>query len=438
MRILLIGNGAREHIIAEKLAQDSEVYVIMSKKNPAIAAIAKEHWICNIENPQEVSEIVKNQIIGKIKIDIGFASPDGVLAAGVSDVLENAGIPIASPKKAAARIEWDKSFMRLLLEKHKIAGQIKHKIVNNEADARAAIIALDGSVAIKPLGLTGGKGVKVSGDHFTHIDEGMIYVHELLDKDGVLLIEEKVEGEEFSLQAFSDGHNVVAMPPVQDHKRAFSYDRGNNTGGMGSYSTGPLLPFLEKSDIDQATRILQAVVSAMHRDGVPFKGILYGQFMATKNGIRVIEFNARFADPESINVLALLDGSLSAIFKQIAEGSLKKCNFLVDSTVVKYLVPEGYPDNPKPNEEVKVNLELLKKLDAKIYYASVYEKNGKLLTTGSRAFAILGQGTTIDMAEAIAEKGCKCVSGPLRHRADIGTNDLIQKRVDHMKKLRER
>ncbi len=430
MKILLIGNGAREHIIAEKLAKDSEVYAIMSKKNPAIAAIAKEYWICNIEDPQEVAKI----IAGK-HFDIGFASPDAVLAAGVSDMLAQAGIPLACPTKAAARIEWDKSFMRTLLQKYKIAGQIKHVLVNDEIAARSAILSL-GSVAIKPIGLTGGKGVKVSGDHFSHIDEGMEYVRELLKKDGTLLIEEKVEGEEFSLQAFSDGRNMVSMPPVQDHKRAFVGDKGANTGGMGSYSTGPILPFLQKSDLDQAIKILQATVEAMRREGTPFKGILYGQFMATKNGIRVIEFNARFADPESINVLALLDGSLSKILGQIANGELTKCNFYPDCTVVKYLVPEGYPDNPKKDQEVNINEEEIAKVGASVYYAAVYENNGKILTTGSRAFAILGSGTTIDVAERIAEAGCLCVSGSLRHREDIGTSLLIQKRIDHMKTVR--
>jgi phosphoribosylamine--glycine ligase len=302
MKVVLVGNGAREHAIAERLAEDCELYAVMSKKNPAIAQLSKEYWICDIENPKEVKSVLEGK-----DFDLGFASPDATLEAGVSDALAECGMLVASPSKAASRVEWDKSYMRSLHEKHKVGGCPLHDIVA-DAESAARLIKEYGQVAIKPLGLSGGKGVKVSGDHFINVDEKIAYADSLIKKDGRVLIEEKLVGEEFTLQAFCDGSRIALMPPVQDHKRAYEGDSGPNTGGMGSYTTGPILPFLSESDIEQARTIIQDTAHALKKDGSPFKGILYGQFMATGDSVKLIEFNARFGDPEAMNVLSLLDG----------------------------------------------------------------------------------------------------------------------------------
>jgi phosphoribosylamine--glycine ligase len=432
MKAVLIGNGAREHIIAEHLAKDCELYSVMSRKNPAIAMLSKKHWICDIEDPAAVLAAIKGH-----EFDLGFASPDATLAAGVSDALASKGILVASPTKAASRIEWDKSFMRKLLDKHKVRGSPRHKVVSDQGDALAMIKEL-GEVAIKPLGLTGGKGVKVSGDHFTAIEDGMEYVSSLLAKDGVALIEEKIIGEEFTLQAFCDGSRSSLMPAVQDHKRAFEGDMGPNTGGMGSYSTGMLLPFIEKRDLEEAKKVIQDTVHALKKEGSPFHGVLYGQFMATKEGVKVVEFNARFGDPEAMNVLSSLQGPLSDTFLSMAEGQLQPPGFDDACTVVKYLVPKGYPENPAKDSEVEIDGPGIERCGAKVYFASVYEEAGVVRTTSSRAFGILGKADTLAEAEAIAESGCACVKGSVWHRKDIGTEALVQKRVAAMKGLRGR
>jgi phosphoribosylamine--glycine ligase len=227
------------------------------------------------------------------------------------------------------------------------------------------------------------------------------------------------------------------MPPVQDHKRAYENDEGPNTGGMGSYSSGEILPFLSPNDIEQAHKILQQTIDALAKDGNPFKGILYGQFMATKTGLKVIEFNARFGDPEAMNVLAVLESSLSQIFFDIANGTLKTAKFSTDSTVVKYLVPKGYPDKPLKDVEVSIDENAAKKVGAEVYFASVYEQEGKLLMGGSRTFAVLGRAKKLDDAEHIAEKACSLAKGQVWHRKDVGTKKLIQKRIDHMKQIRQ-
>ncbi len=430
MKVLLVGNGAREHIIAERLAADAELYAVMSKKNPAIAKLAKEHWICDIEDPRAIAKA----IAGK-RFDIGFASPDATLAAGVSDELERAGMVVASPSKAASRIEWDKSFMRGLLERHSIPGSPAHAVARSGAEALRAMKDM-GEVAIKPLGLTGGKGVRVSGDHFTEIEVGMEYASSLLEKDGSVLIEEKIIGEEFTLQAFCDGSGSSVMPPVQDHKRAYEGDKGPNTGGMGSYSSGPTLPFLKAADVEEASGIIQKVVSALRAEGSPFRGVLYGQFMATADGVKVVEFNARFGDPEAMNVLSVLESPLSSVFESIAAGRLRPPKFSDRCTVVKYLVPEGYPDRPVRDAPVTVNAGGISACGARIYYASVHERGGHVLTSGSRAFGLVGMGSSLEEAERISEKGCGFVKGPLWHRSDIGRDALIRKRVERMRSLR--
>lgn len=430
MKVLLVGNGAREHAIAERLAQDAELYAVMSKKNPAIAQLSKEHWICDIEDAGSVSRAIAGR-----EFDLGFASPDATLEAGVSDALVNSGMLVASPTKAAARIEWDKAFMRSLLERHGIKGSPKHVVVTSDGEARKAIKDY-GEVAVKPLGLTGGKGVKVSGDHSDDPEELVGYASGLISKDGSALIEEKLVGEEFTLQCFSDGSRISVMPPVQDHKRAYEGDKGPNTGGMGSYSSGSHLPFTTESDMDEAKKILQGVIHAMKKDGTPFRGILYGQFILTKGGVKVIEFNARFGDPEAMNVLALFEGSLTDTFLSIAEGQISRPDFSGDCTVVKYMVPEGYPEKPLKDAQVGIDARGIEECGAKVYFASVYEQGGKILTTGSRAFGVLGRGKSLDEAERTAEKGCSFISGPVWHRKDIGTSALIRKKMDRMDSIR--
>ena len=430
MKVVIVGNGAREHIIAERLAKDCELYSVMSRKNPAIAQLSKRHWVCDIEDPDAVRNAIKG-----IDFDLGFASPDAVLAAGISDALASMGMLVSSPSKAASRIEWDKSFMRALLDKHRVSGSPRHKVLSDQRAATQLIKDL-GDVAIKPLGLTGGKGVRVSGDHFATNQEASDYATSLIKKDGSVLIEEKMIGEEFTLQAFCDGTRSSVMPAVQDHKRAFEGDKGPNTGGMGSYSTGMRLPFLRERDIEDAKKVIQQTIHALKKEGSPFHGVLYGQFMATAEGIKVVEFNARFGDPEAMNVLSTLRDPLSDVMLSIAEGQLHSPSFEDGCTVVKYLVPEGYPEKPLKDAPVSIDAVGLERYSAGIYYASVYEDGGVIKTTGSRAFGIIGKAKTLEEAEAISEKGCACVKGPVWHRKDIGSSVLVNQRIDHMKALR--
>jgi fusion protein PurCD len=259
----------------------------------------------------------------------------------------------------------------------------------------------------------------------------------LTDKGDEFVIEEKFIGEEFSLMSFCDGDTLKHMPAVQDHKRAYEGDTGPNTGGMGTYSdANHSLPFLTKNDIVEAHQInTQTAKAVKDKFGEGYQGILYGGFMATESGVKLIEYNARFGDPEAMNVLSLLDSDFIEICNGITDGTLENLDvkFQNKATVCKYAVPEGYPNSPVKNE--LINISKIENPDG-LFYASVDIQNGKLVEAGSRTVAVVGVADSISNAENIAEKEVSAIDGPLFHRSDIGTDMVIQKRINHMRSLR--
>jgi len=415
MKALVVGNGAREHIIAEKLAESSELYAYMGRKNPAIAKLCKKFWIGALDDFENIKKCADG-------MDIVFIGPEEPIVGGIADYVDN----VVGPTKAAAGLEGDKGFCRDFLREKIGFGYPEYRVCSTYEEAKRAIEDI-GDFVLKPAGLTGGKGVKVFGKQLKSIDEAKDYAKTLLEK-GSIVVEERLEGEEFTLQAFCDGKSLIPMPLVQDHKYAYEGDEGPMTGGMGSYSAEDhLLPFLEKKDADEALRIMKKTIAA-----IDYKGILYGGFMLTSKGVKLLEYNVRFGDPEAINVLSLLKDDLSEICLRILDGSLSSVEFEKCATVCKYLVPEGYPDNP----EKGVELAIKKPKRAELYYASVYEIDGGIYTTGSRALALLGKGGTIDEAEEIAEEGASEVkTDGLWYRRDIGKRELIEQRIEHMRSL---
>jgi phosphoribosylamine---glycine ligase len=434
MRILVIGTGAREHSICKAIHNDAELYSIMSNKNPGITRIAK-YKILNENDIENVKEYaIKN------KIEMAIIGPESPLEKGIVNHLQSAGIACIGPTQEAARIETDKAFMRNLFEDYNIQGSLIYKVFDNYADTSDFIDEINEDFVIKPIGLTGGKGVKILGEHLNDLEEAKEYAKAIIDNKisghDKVVIEERVFGEEFTVQAFSDGKNIVPMPAVQDHPHAFEGDLGPITGGMGSYSDkNGLLPFLDERNYDFAVSIMEETIKAIKNEVGPYKGILYGQFMLTKDGPKIVEYNARFGDPEAMNVLPLLNTSLVDICEKIVEGNLRNAKFESKATVCKYMVPRGYPESSASKQVIKVDESKINKENALIYYAAVNQENNKIFTSSSRALAILGIGEKIDEAENICENVTKYVKGDLYHRRDIGTKELIEKRIRHMEEI---
>ena len=434
-KILVIGSGAREHAIVRALDrshQEKEIFCLASNMNPGIAALCDELLIGNFNDPDFVVNYTNE--IGATLVIIG---PENPLENGVADALWGVKVKVVGPKKDLAKLETSKSFTRDLLKEYNIPGGPQYQTFNSLTGVTEFLNVLGENYVVKYDGLAGGKGVKVSGEHLHSHDEALAYCQELTDKGDEFVIEEKFIGEEFSLMSFCDGDTLKHMPAVQDHKRAYEGDTGPNTGGMGTYSdANHSLPFLTENDIDEAHQInTQTAKAVKDKFGERYKGILYGGFMATASGVKLIEYNARFGDPEAMNVLSLLDSDFIEICNGITDGTLKNVDvkFQNKATVCKYAVPEGYPNSPMKNEQI--NVSKIENPDG-LFYASVDIQNGKLVEAGSRTVAVVGVADSISNAENIAEKEVSAIAGPLFHRSDIGTDMVIQKRINHMKSIR--
>lgn len=437
MKVLVVGSGAREHAIAKALDKTADVYTYMGRKNPGLANISKKYYVGDESDFSCITKFAKDN-----DIKMAFIGPEAPLEKGIVDELAKEGICSVGPTKAAAQIETNKAFMRKLFEDYDIAGSIKYGTFYDMDEAFEFIDSFDEPVVVKPIGLTGGKGVKIVGDQLVDNEEAKEYVKEIFEQkmggfEGVV-IEELLVGEEYTIQAFVDGEHLVAMPAAQDHPHAFEGNKGPITGGMGSYSdTNHLLPFLSQEEYDASVEIMKETIDAIAKEAEPYKGILYGQFMITKDGPKVIEYNARFGDPESMNVLAVIDDDFAKISKQIVCGNLENAKFENKASVCKYVVPNNYPNTEAADTILKVDEEKIKDLDAQVYYAAVYQdENDDVRLTSSRALGVLAVRDTIEEAEIACEEAIKYIEGDIYHRSDVATKELLNEKIKHMEEVR--
>jgi phosphoribosylamine---glycine ligase len=438
MKIGLIGSGGREHAIAKALTKFPErdsLYVYGSHINPGIERVAADMLIGDLQNAGNIAAYFRSK-----GVEMVVVGPEVPLIAGVSDKLRSIGIKTVGPTKAQAQLEGSKIFMRDLMQRRVKMGAPLWREVKDTASARRFISEV-GQVVIKPVGLTGGKGVWVMGVHFETIDEAIEKVEDLIQTDGIVLLEERLIGEEFSRMAFVSNHTIAPMPIAQDFKYAYDGDQGGMTGGMGSYTMPDgSMPFLKKSDLEQADEILRATVAAIEKEtGDEYRGFLYGQFMATADGVKVIEYNVRLGDPEAINVMALLDLDTANFLKKIADGDLNanEATFSPLASICKYLVPSAYPTSSNEHVLVDLNEGDIEQAGFSIIYASIINNDPGLVTIGSRAFALVGIGNDLFNLSEKMETILKNIEPhTLRHRKDIGDKSIIQEKIKKMNDLR--
>ena len=436
MRWLVVGGGAREHAIATALTRAEAEYAVASANaNPGLdrAAVARARL-----DPTDGAKVV--DFARATRVDAVVIGPEAPLAAGVADALRAAGIPTVGPDRAAARLEASKEFCRELLARHAVPGQPKFAALTAVDDVDRVLAEFGRPCVVKPSALTAGKGVWVQGADFATPAEAAVYAKSILLQGGHVVVEERLDGEEFSLMAFVTDSGIHPMPLVQDFKRALEGDRGGNTGGMGSYSQRDhLLPFLSAADRDAALEIVRASVAALRAEGLPYRGVLYGGFMMTATGPKLLEFNVRFGDPEGINACVLYeDGDFSEVLLGVAQGRVDPnlLRFRLRATVVKYVVPPGYGARAQAGGVLALDEAAIRDDGVHVFFGGVEAAGvGEVRFGASRGIALVGEASAIHEAGARVETALRHVRGDYYVRHDIGSTDDLAKRREHMRQL---
>ena len=409
MKVLVIGSGGREHAIVDALTRSPQVEKIFAA--PGNAGMAAQAECVAIRE----TEIEKLAAFAKENgVELTVVGPEVALAAGVADCFKAEGLRIFGPSKAAARIESSKEFAKELMAKYNIptAG---FKAFTDYAEAKAYVESRPLPAVLKYDGLAAGKGVVIA-QTMEEADEALKDM--LLDTkfgQGKVVVEDFLTGPEFSFMCFVSGENVWPMQLAQDHKRAYDGDKGPNTGGMGAYSP---LPFITADDEQFALeQILKPVAAAMVKEGCPFEGVLYGGLMKTPDGVKVIEFNARFGDPETEVVLPRLKSDIVDIFCAVADHTDTELAWHDFATLGIVLASKGYPGDYQKGIEIGG----LQDVEGTVYHMGTKASEGKILTNGGRVLFVVGKGATLDEARANALADVARVAcDNLFHRTDIG------------------
>ncbi len=409
MKVLVIGGGGREHAIVDALTRSMQVEKIYCA--PGNAGIARQAE-CVAIRETEVERL--RDFAAEKGIGLTVVGPEVALAAGVVDCFKAAGLRIFGPTQAAARIESSKEFAKDLMARYAIP-TAAYRAFTDYSEALSYVSARSFPAVLKYDGLAAGKGVVIA----QNLAEADAALKEMLldDKfgDGKVVVEDFLTGPEFSFMCFVSGRKVWPMALAQDHKRAFDGDLGPNTGGMGAYSP---LPFVTEEDEQFALeKVLKPTAAAMVAEGCPFEGVLYGGLMKTPQGIKVIEFNARFGDPETEVVLPRLKSDIVDIFCAVADGGDTELEWHDVATLGIVLASKGYPESYEKGYEIKG----LDRLDAAVYHMGTKTDGERTLTAGGRVLFVVGRGA--DLAEArrhALENVARIDCDQLFHRTDIG------------------
>jgi len=463
--ILVVSYGAREAAIIDAFSRsqnyDVRLYVVDKQRNPYNLRKATKHVVVSNLDVNKICEFAKHN---QQEIDFGIVGPEKPIIEGVRDLVEKeTEIPMICPTKKCA-IEKSKVEQRNLFEKVVPEANPQFQVFDPknyqslaelERDVYAWLDKLGDQVVVKPDAPAAGKGVGVWGDHFK--TRKQLLEHFLANyQHGKVIIEEKIEGEESSFQAFCDGKHLAPLPETRDYKRAFDNDKGPNTGGMGSYKDlGDWLPFMTKTDREKEIAIVNKIFQELRREnefglrGIPF----YVAFIHTGQGLKILENNSRPGDPEIQNLLPILKDDFVDICFKIIEGTLTQVEFEKKATVVTYKVPpayggfqEAFPEKVKREEiGTPVNLDEAYGLSSKygdkirVYPASMELRNNETYALSSRAVCVVGIGDSIPEARNISLEGIQAIKGgALWNRTDIASSEHIQKSIKHLEQLRRK
>ena len=411
-KVLVIGSGGREHAIVYALSRSPQVEKIYcAPGNAGIAQLAE----CVAIKDTDVEGLLL--FAKETEVDLTVVGPEAALAAGVVDAFRAEGMPIFGHTKAATQIESSKEFAKIIMQKYNVPTAAYQSFTDYEA-ALAYIKAGSLPTVLKYDGLAAGKGVVIA----TTLEEADAALQDMLCNEafgkGKVVIEDYLEGPEFSFMCFVNGENVYPMPLSQDHKRAYDNDEGPNTGGMGAYTP---LPFVTEEDEAFAKKyVLEAVAKGMCQEGLPLTGVLYGGLMKTANGVKVIEFNARFGDPETEVVLPLLESDAYDVFYGIATGQWSMGNgqlaWKEEATIGVVLASKGYPGDYAKGAIIE-GVELF---DGPVFHMGTKNDNGVLKTNGGRVMMCIATGKDIAIArEKVYAEIAKIKCDNLFYRTDI-------------------
>jgi phosphoribosylamine--glycine ligase len=398
VKILVLGSGAREHAIVTALLAENAGHEITAAPGNAGIAAQVETVALDATNGKLVTQYALDN-----GIELVVIGPEAPLVAGVADALRAKGVPVFGPGKAAAALEGSKAFAKRIMEQADVPTGRAIRTTTRE-ELVAALDELGAPHVVKADGLAAGKGVLVTDDRDAAIAHAEYYL-----QHGPVLVEEFLAGQEVSLFFLADGHDVVPLSPAQDYKRAFDGDAGPNTGGMGAYSPLPWLADRWGAEAAFVDEVLDTIalptVRALEAEGTPFVGLLYCGLIITDTGIRVIEFNARFGDPETQVVLPRLVTPLSQLLYAAATGTLGRMpypTFSDEAAVIVVLASEGYPENPVTGREITGLDEAARVPGVSILHAGTAASDGRFLATGGRVLGVVGRGPGFPAAREAA------------------------------------
>ena len=438
-KFLIVGSGGREGAFAMRLMEDARLYAVMGHENPLIADCVKrsggQYMVGEQDDPATVLGFANEHAM-----DYAFVNADRPLANGVVDALLYNGIKAVGGTREAARIEWDKAYALDLMRLVCPESTPFYRVVADDDALMKAMFEFKTrgfGVVVKPQGLTGGKGVKVMRDHLPTYRDCAKYASSLLDArrgEKVVLVE-KIKGIEFTVMGITDGTGLAMAPASYDYPFRYAGNAGAGTGGMGCFTdAGMGLPFLRNGDLEDCRSMMQSVLDKMRSMGLNFTGVLNGGFFKTHDGIKFMEWNARFGDPEAINILSVLDGSFAELLRRIWNGDISQdaVSFAKRASVVKYLVAREYPEASPAAAVFRIDEGAMAGLGITTYHAACTRMAPGMYRTmkRSRAVAFGATADTITEAADAVNKAINLhVSGGLEYRHDIGTGEDLGRLV---------